>query len=279
MSPEPHEKNGTKANKTEEKKTRKMNPILLYGIGFFASFGIVLASTFFYVTKVQQPKMAEDYLAMQSASAESDSIEASLNRAGYDTTQAMAKQDTTDYLNDREKEYRELERMRLVEQVSILRDRLEQSQLALAELSDVSEINDSLFNEFNTLKKEYDEANDELEFLKETLPGNMDKLMETIKEAAQTNNTNTGSGTMAGGQQPQLQQQEEDEDQGKGLRKLAKIYGNMKAKEASAIMENMTDKEIVDIMIRMRDRDAAAILTAFTDKTRAAKISRRMQSE
>ena len=80
------------------------------------------------------------------------------------------------------------------------------------------------------------------------------------------------------GQVP-VQQQQQSAEEGKGLRKLAKIYGAMKANEASVIMENMTDSEIVDIMIRMKDRDAAKILTSFQDKARAAKISQKMQEQ
>lgn len=280
MNPEPNEMNGANSseeNKAGNKKKGKMNPIILYGIGFLASFGIVFASIFFYVTKVQQPKMVEEYAA-QVAAAEADSLLAASDSTMSDSTaQQIAVKDTTEYLSDREEEYRELERMRLVEQVSILRDRLDQSQTALEELSGVAQMNDSLFNEYNRLRKQYDEADEELKFLKEALPENLDKLMKAVKDVADQKQTTANPVAVA--QQPVQQQQEPAEDQGKGLRKLAKIYGNMKPKEASAIMENMSNREIVDIMILMRDRDAAAILASFTDKTKAVEISRRMQSE
>ncbi len=263
--------------KTEEKKApkdkKKMNPMMLYGILFLASFGLVFASTYFYVTKVQRPQLIEE-ARTQQALIEADTVKTEMIPADSTQQTAEGTQDSLDFDNIRS-EQTMLERMRMVEQISILRDQLEQKQGEVEELSAVLDNQDSLAYMLDKLREENTEKSKQVEYLQETLPEN---VASRIAENQQNDEPEADIAGYGGGQAP-VQQQQQPEEEKKGIRKLAKIYGAMKANEASLIMENMTDAQIVDIMIRMKDREAAKILTSFQDKARAAKISQRMQEQ
>ncbi len=59
------------------------------------------------------------------------------------------------------------------------------------------------------------------------------------------------------------------------LRRLARIFSNMKADQAAAVMIELTDAEAERILVSMPERAAAAILGKM-DSTRAAVLSRRV---
>ena len=58
-----------------------------------------------------------------------------------------------------------------------------------------------------------------------------------------------------------------------GAKKLAKIFGAMKAVDAAAVLAEMTDEEVEAVLGQMNDRTAAPILVNFP-ADRAAKLSR-----
>jgi MgtE intracellular N domain len=58
-----------------------------------------------------------------------------------------------------------------------------------------------------------------------------------------------------------------------GAKKLAKIFGAMKPKDAAAVLQQMEDEEVEAILHNMSDRLAAKVLEAF-DPARAAELSR-----
>lgn len=59
------------------------------------------------------------------------------------------------------------------------------------------------------------------------------------------------------------------------LRRLARIFSNMKAEQAAAVMVELSDAEAERILVSMPERAAAAILNKM-DPTRAAVLSRRV---
>lgn len=59
------------------------------------------------------------------------------------------------------------------------------------------------------------------------------------------------------------------------LRRLARIFSNMKAEQAAAVMVELSDAEAQRILVSMSERAAAAILGKM-DATRAAVLSRRV---
>ena len=56
-------------------------------------------------------------------------------------------------------------------------------------------------------------------------------------------------------------------------RKMAKIFGAMKAPDAAAVLQEMTDPEVEAVLLNMSERNAAAILGSF-EAPRAARLSR-----
>jgi len=65
------------------------------------------------------------------------------------------------------------------------------------------------------------------------------------------------------------------------LTKLAKLYGQMKPKEAAQILLQLPDQTAVEILYRMNDREAGKLIEALGDPVRAADIIsryRRLQS-
>lgn len=61
------------------------------------------------------------------------------------------------------------------------------------------------------------------------------------------------------------------------IAKLAKIFGNMKPKNAAPIMEQMDDGSIVDVLFKVKERQAAKIMAAMP-APRAARLADRIQS-
>jgi flagellar motility protein MotE (MotC chaperone) len=68
---------------------------------------------------------------------------------------------------------------------------------------------------------------------------------------------------------------------GSSQRRLAKVFGNMPAKEAARVLEQMDDKDVQTILGLLADRQAAAILASFAPPRAAAigKMSMRTVSE
>ncbi len=60
-----------------------------------------------------------------------------------------------------------------------------------------------------------------------------------------------------------------------GSRKLARIFGAMKATDAAAVLEMLSDEEIQQIILNLKERPAAQILGNF-EPDRAARLSRRV---
>ena len=71
------------------------------------------------------------------------------------------------------------------------------------------------------------------------------------------------------------------ETEDENLGKLAKLYGQMKPKEAAQILRQLPDQTAVEILYRMNDREAGKLIEALGDPVRAADIItryRRLQS-
>lgn len=76
-------------------------------------------------------------------------------------------------------------------------------------------------------------------------------------------------------------QTELTEVEDENLSKLAKLYGQMKPKEAAQILLQLPDQTAVEILYRMNDREAGKLIEALGDPVRAADIIsryRRLQS-
>ena len=191
---------------------------------------------------------------------------------------AVTEKDTVDSKTEEEK--LQEERSKLIEEMTMIKDQLNQKQIQMREMSIAAEERENLANEIILLKTEIEQKEKELEYLRDTLPERVvDKLAD--KQALESNQSGVvpeiGQNPSSDRQfvTPNATAQSTDANNNAGIRKLAKIYEAMRPENAAPILARLDDDEIIEILLRMRQRSAAKILSNL-DPEVAARISKRI---
>ena len=164
------------------------------------------------------------------------------------------------YLNARS------EQMKLLEAMARLRDRISQKNAALQDLEQRAEERDALAMELQELKDKNAAQEARLQYLEKSMPDNIVKKLREYDTEKQTVRQQQGT-TQAQASEDKLAQ----------MRRLSKIYSDMKPAEAAPILEQLKVEDVTMILQGMRSRSAAKIMAQFKPAF-SAKISQRMGS-
>jgi len=247
----------------------------VFGIVIFVSisFFVAIFSVWFFVIKSapEKPIDETDFAQNQMPADSSGSI-----GAGDSSDVKTVLSDTSFSENDslylpendiekRKKEWEEYKRQKLKEYLEILKLQAKKEDENLAQIRELTLVQDSLNRQINKLSVERDQWKKQLEDYKKNVA---DIVAQEVVKYYKRRDAKKDS-------IEEVMRQQQLASNGVGIKKLAKIYESMRPEQAAPVLAKLKDDEIINILFKMRQRNAAKIIASF-DPQLAARITRKM---